>query len=619
LFETAASVDFHPWRLPKEPLPLTSSTHLVPSLESPPKLELKPLPNKLKYAFLGVNDTLLVIIASDLQKDQEDNLLEVLKEHKEAIGWTVAYLKGIDPSICMHRIHLEKGARPSHEAQCRLNTNMKEVVMKEVDAGIIYPISDSKWISPTQVVPKKSGLTVMENAAGELIPQRTTTGWRVCIDYWKLNSHTRKDHFPLLLIDQILERLAGQSYYYFLDGYSGYNQVAVDPQDQEMTTFTCPFGTFAYRHMPFGLCNAPATFQRCMMSIFSDMVKKYLEVFMDDFFVFGSSFDNFLHNLSLVLKRCKETNLILSWEKSHFMVHEGIVLGHIVSKRGIEVDRAKVELIENLPPPTSVKQILSFLGHAGFYRCFIKDFSKISRPLCSLLAKDIPFHFDEACHEAFQKLRSLLSSAPIMKPHDWSLPFVIMCDASDFVVGAVLGQRVGKLPHVIYYASKTLMDAQVNYTTTEKELLAVVFALDKFKSYLLGSKVIIYSDHIALRHLLAKKETKPRLIRWILLLQEFDIEIRDKKGTKNVIADHLSRIQFEQPQSIPVHDSFPDEQLFEITPREPPWYADIINYLATGQIPPHWSKQDKDRFFKQARFYFWEDPELFKYCVDQII
>jgi hypothetical protein len=234
------------------------------------------------------------------------------------------------------------------------------------------------------------------------------------------------------------------------------------------------------------------------MSIFSDKVKKFLEVFMDDFYVFGSSFDNCLHNLSLVLKHCKETNLILSWEKSHFMVQEGIVLGCIVSKRGIEVDRVKVELIENLPPPTSMKQIHSFLGHAGFYRCFIKDFSKILRPLCSLLAKDIPFHFDEACHEAFQTLRSLLSSTPIMKPPDWSLPFEIMCDASDFAVGAVLGQCLGKLPHVIYYVGKTLMDAQVNYTTMEKELQAAVFALDKFRSYLLGSKVIIYSDHAAL-------------------------------------------------------------------------------------------------------------------------
>ena len=159
----------------------------------------------------------------------------MLKEHKEAIGWIVADLKGIDPSICMHQIHPEEGTRPFREAQRRLNPNMKEVVMKEVvkllDVGIVYPISDSKWISPTQVVPKKSGLTVVENATGELIPQCTTTRWRVCIDYRKLNSHTRKDHFPLPFIDQILERLAGQSYYYFLNGYSGYNQVAVDPQD----------------------------------------------------------------------------------------------------------------------------------------------------------------------------------------------------------------------------------------------------------------------------------------------------------------------------------------------------------------------------------------------------
>jgi hypothetical protein len=235
LLEIAASADFHPWRLPKEPLPLTSSIPPVPSLESPPKLKLKPLPDKLKYAFLGANDTLPVIVASDLQKDQEDNLLEVLKEHKEAIGWTIVDLKGIDPSIYMHRIHLEEGARPSPEAQCRLNPNMKEVMMKEVvkllDASIIYPISDSRWISPTQVVPKKSDLTVVENAAGELIPQCTTTRWNVCIDYWKLNSHTKKDHFSLPFIDQILERLAGQSYYCFLDGYSRYNQVAVDPQD----------------------------------------------------------------------------------------------------------------------------------------------------------------------------------------------------------------------------------------------------------------------------------------------------------------------------------------------------------------------------------------------------
>ncbi|KAH9681943.1 hypothetical protein KPL71_027149 [Citrus sinensis] len=222
--------------------------------------------------------------------------------------------------------------------QRRLNPNMKEVVRTEVlkllDAGIIYPISDSSWVSPVQVVPKKSGVTVVTNADNELIPTRVTTGWRVCIDYRKLNSVTRKDHFPLPFIDQMLDRLAGHEFYCFLDGYSGYNQIPIAPKDQEKTTFTCPFGTFAYRRMPFGLCNAPATFQRCMLSIFSDMLERFLEVFMDDFSVFGDSFDQCLHHLTLVLQRCIEKNLILNWEKCHFMVKQCIVLGHIISSKG---------------------------------------------------------------------------------------------------------------------------------------------------------------------------------------------------------------------------------------------------------------------------------------------
>jgi hypothetical protein len=231
----------------------------------PPKLELKPLPAKLKYAFLGLNDTLPVIIASDLQDDQESSLLDVLKEHKEAIGWSVGDLKGIDPSICMHRIHLEDNAKPSREAQRRLNPNMKDVVMKEVvkllDAGIIYLISDSKWVSPIQVVPKKSGITVVENSVGDLIPQRTTTGWCVCIDYRKLNSTTRKDHFPLPFIDQILERLAGQSYYYFLDGYSGYNQVAVDPRIKKRRLSPVPLVPLLIDACPLGYVMHPRLFK----------------------------------------------------------------------------------------------------------------------------------------------------------------------------------------------------------------------------------------------------------------------------------------------------------------------------------------------------------------------
>ncbi|XP_058733254.1 uncharacterized protein LOC131604856 [Vicia villosa] len=307
---------------------------------------------------------------------------------------------------------------------------MKEVVRKEVvkllDAGLIYPISDSSWVSPVHVVPKKGGTTVIANEKNELIPTRTVTGWRVCIDYRRLNLATRNDHFPLPFIDQMLERLAGHDYYCFLDGYSGYNQIAVAPEDQEKTAFTCPYGIFAYRRMPFGLCNAPATFQRCMTSIFADMLEKHMEVFMDDFSVFGSSFDNCLANLSLVLQRCQESNLILNWEKCHFMVREGIVLGHKISHRGIEVDQAKVEVISKLPPPVNEKGIRSFLGHAGFYRRFIRDFSKIAKPLTTLLVKDRTFVFNKECADAFETLKNKLVSAPIVIASDWSLPFEIM-------------------------------------------------------------------------------------------------------------------------------------------------------------------------------------------------
>ena len=201
---------------------------------------------------------------------------------------------------------------------------MKEVVKKEVlklmDVGVIYPIAYSKGVSLTQVVPNKSGVTMVANEHNELIPTRVTTGWRVCIDYRKLNAGNRKDHFPLPFVDQMLKRVAGYEFYYFLDGYSGYNQIEIALEDQEKTKFTCPFGTFSFRKMPFGLCNAPGTFQRCMIGIFSYMIEHILEIFMDDFSVFGDSYEGCLENLWRVLERCQEKNLVLNWEKCHFMV-----------------------------------------------------------------------------------------------------------------------------------------------------------------------------------------------------------------------------------------------------------------------------------------------------------
>ncbi|XP_024195866.1 uncharacterized protein LOC112199030 [Rosa chinensis] len=334
-------------------IPISTDKHL-PLVIQAPTLELKQLPDHLKFAYLGDKETLPLIISSSLTPTQERKLVDMLKEHKTAIGWTLVDIKGISPTTCVHRVLLEEGAKPTREAQRRLNPAMIEVVKKKV-------------------VPKKFGIIVVKNAGNELVPQRIVTRHRVCIDYRKLNATTRKDHFPLPSIDKMLERFAGHEFYCFLDGYHGYYQIAIANEIQEKTTFTCPFGTFAYKRMPFGLCNAP-----------------------------------------------------------------------------------------------------------GFHRRFINDFSKISRPLCRLLQKNVAFEFNEDCKKAFNTLKELLTSALIMLPPNWSLPFEITCDASDYVVGAVLDQRKEKKPHAIYYASRTLNDVQLNYSTTEKELLAVVFALEKF-------------------------------------------------------------------------------------------------------------------------------------------
>nr|GEY00850.1 reverse transcriptase domain-containing protein [Tanacetum cinerariifolium] len=462
-------------------------------LDEPPVAELKELPPHLKYAFLEGDDKLPVIIAKDLSVEEKTAFITILKSYKRAIAWKLSNIKGINPEFCTHKILMEEDFTPAVQHQRRMNPKIHN-----------------------------GGFTVVENEDNELIPTRLVMGWYVCIDYHKLNEATRKNHFPLPFMDQMLERLAGNQYYCFLDGFSGYFQISIDPKDQEKTTFTCPYRTFAYRRMPFGLCNAPGTFQRCMMEIFHDMIEKTIE------------------------------------EKSHFMVKEGIVLGHKIPKQGIEVGKEKVDVITKLPHPTTVKGIRSFLGHAGLYRRFI---------------------FSPECVDAFKTLKTKLCEAPILIAPNWDMPFELM----------------------------------------------LVYAFEKFRSYLILNKSIVYTDHSALKYLFQKKDSKARLLRWVLLLQEFTFKVIDTTGAKNLATDHLSRLENPHQNVLDpkeINESFPLETLNMVSTRgnqSTLWSADFANYHAGNFIAKGMSSQQKNKFFKDVKHYFWDDPHLFKIYADQII
>ncbi|GJS87073.1 reverse transcriptase domain-containing protein [Tanacetum coccineum] len=418
---------------------------------------------------------------------------------------------------------MEDDFKPAIQHQRRVNPKIHEVIKKEVikllDAGLSYPLPDSPWVSPVHYVPKKGGMTVVENKDNEVIPTRLVAGWRVCIDYRKLNDATRKDHFPLPFMDQMLERLAGIKF----------------PLTRK--TKRRPPSLALMGRLPTDVCL-----------------------------------------LVYVMLRARSK-------------------GHKISKSGIEVDKAKVDVIAKLPHLTSVKGVRSFLGHAGFYRRFIQDFSKIARPMTHLLEKETPFIFSKESIEAFNILKKKLTEALILVAPDWDLPFEIICDASDCAVGAVLGQRKTKHFHPIHYASKTMTDAQAHYTTTEKELLAVVYAFEKFRPYLVLSKTIVYTDHSTLKYLLAKQDAKPRLLR-LENPHQGDLEKKE------------------------INETFPLETLRMITfhgDSSTPWFADIANYHAGNFVVKGMSSQQKKKFFKDVKHYFWDDPYLFRIGADQVI
>ena len=532
---------------------------------------------------------------------------EFFIRYKTAFAWTYSDLKGIPAEVCEHKIVLEDDAKPVRQRQHRLNPKYSLMVKEELDklleVGFIYPVPHSEWVSPIVMVLKKNGKI------------------RICQDFRKLNAATKKDYFPLPFTDSILDAVAGHECYSFLDGFSGYNQFKIAKENQLKTTFTTDWGTFAYKVMPFGLCNAPATFQRVMTQAFQDQLRLFMEIFLDDFCTFSTLKDH-LSCLSKCLDQCDKYGISLNSDKCTFGVPYGKLLGHIVSLAGIATDPDKVRLILALARPDTVSGVRGFVGHVSYYRRFILLFVLICLPLTKLLKKPPPDGsspvWTKECTDAFEELKRRLATAPILIAPCWDKEFQVYVDASNVAIGAVLSQKDKKnFDHPIYYASRQLVAAERNYTTTEREALGMIYSVQKFRYYLLGYPFVFHVDHDALKYMINKPQLSGRIARWVLLLQEFTFTINVRPGKKHLNADHLSRLS-NVLGNTPIDDNLPDAALFAVEVISAD-YSEIIQYLTFQTFPLDYDEKLKRRLILKSGPYTMIAGTLYKQGKDGVL
>ena len=451
------------------------------------------------------------------QQDQLNTLLlefsDIFANSPEELGRT---------NVVYHKIDTGN-ALPIKQRPYRIPFSQKAVIDRHIEnmlkLDVIEP-SYSPWASPIVIVKKKSGED------------------RFCIDYRKLNSLSKRDAFPIPRIDDTLDMLAGSKYFTHLDFKSGYWQIEVAPEDREKTAFVCSSGLYQWKTMPFGLTSAPGTFQRCMSIILSGLQWKTCLVYLDDVLIFSSNFNEHLDHIREIFQRLRIANLKLNPKKCSFCKPEVTYLGHVVSRNGIKPDPSKISAIEHFPKPVNIKTLRSFLGLSSYYRRFIPEFANIASPLFKLLQKNHRFSWDVHCENAFHLLKKHLINPPVMSYPDFEQPFEVQCDASDSGIASILSQN----GRVISYASRTLQKHEKNYSTIEKECLAVIWSIKYFKYYLGGHKFTIYSDHQPLKWLLSMKNpVNNRLARWCMFLQEYDFTMSHIPGKLNSNADTLSR------------------------------------------------------------------------------
>ncbi|UYV78164.1 hypothetical protein LAZ67_16000346 [Cordylochernes scorpioides] len=428
-------------------------------------------------------------------------------------------------NLAKHRIDTED-AKPIKHKPYRVSAKERDIIKEQIDEmlteGIIRP-SSSPWSFPVILVKKRDGK------------------YRFCVDYRKLNNVTVKDVYPIPRIDEVMDTLQGSTHFSAIDLRSGYWQVEVEERDKEKTAFTTAHGLYEFNVMPFGLCNAPATFERNMENMLGNLRWQICLCYLDDVIIYSPDFPTHLKRLEAVFRCFRESNLRLNDKKCRFAFEELEILGYITGKHGIKPAEHNIKAVRNFPRPKKVKEVQSFLGMCSYYRKFIKDFSKIADPLTNLIKKSVSFTWTERQEEAFQTLKTALLSPPILGHFNPNAPTYVHTDASNIGIGATLVQDIGGEEKVISYLSRTLSKAEQNYSTTEKECLAVVWSMSKLRPYLYGRHFKIVTDHHALCWLKNLKDPTGRLARWALKIQEYDFDIIHKSGKKHLDADGLSR------------------------------------------------------------------------------
>lgn len=477
---------------------------------------------------LDLNMIEKLIRTEHLSKLEKKELLSTILQHQHVL---LKEDEKLTATMAIKHQIITKDDEPVYTKSYRYPHHFKKDVEDQIrdmlDNGIIQH-STSPYSSPIWVVPKKS------DASGK-------RKIRVVIDYRKLNEKTVNDKFPIPQIEEILDSLGKSEYFTTLDLKSGFHQIQMDPKHQAKTAFSTAQGHFEFVRMPFGLKNAPATFQRAMNYILADYIGTICYVYLDDIIIIGYNLKNHLENITKVLKRLSDFNLKIQLDKCEFLKKETEFLGHVITPLGIKPDPSKINKILDWKLPTSQKEIKQFLGLTGYYRRFIKDYAKLAKPLSKYLKKDIVIDLNDKEYKiGFEKLKLILTSDQILSYPDFDLPFILTTDASNFALGAVLSQIQDNIEKPIAFGSRTLNKAEENYSTTEKEALAIIWAVEKYRPYLFGNKFTLITDHKPLTFIKSSVKNQ-KILRWRLELESFDYDVQYKEGKTNVVADALSR------------------------------------------------------------------------------